>query len=184
MLWHRIIATVGFVVILAVAMYCGTRKPSKWAQREQELELQSLLSIRDDDAEYGVPGTSSMVAQAGINGSSSPSYSQYMRSRQTALASAASGRAQGPTSRYEFRMRAAADCDLPPPPPPPPGTSRSGLAVQQDFRRYATGPGLTSSIPLPPPPSILSSSQRPQRLPHGLAGSRYGDLVVTDVEDL
>eukprot|EP01043_Picozoa_sp_COSAG02_P010931 COSAG02_NODE_396_length_23126_cov_282.150258_4_plen_185_part_00 len=184
MLWCRILATVGFVVILAVAMYCGTRKPSKWAQREQELELQSLLSIRDDDAEYGLPGTSSMAAQADITGSSFSSYAQYMRSRQTAPTSAAPGRAQGPTSRYEFRMRAAADCDLPPPPPPPLGTSRSGLTVQQDSNRYAAGPVHTGTGPLSPPPSSLPLSQRPQRLPYGFAGSRYGDLVVTDVEDL
>ena len=38
-------ATFLFVVILLVALAWGTRRPSKWARQELDLELQSLLSL-------------------------------------------------------------------------------------------------------------------------------------------
>ena len=43
-----LLATLAFMVVLAVAMYCGKRKPSKWVLEQQELELQRA----QEKAEY------------------------------------------------------------------------------------------------------------------------------------
>ena len=192
--WPRLLATFGFVIILLVALYCGTRKPSKWALEQQQLELQSLLSITDD-SEYGVtdrvfaPAGAALVASNA--GSSSTSHAWQIRSRQTAAASdepaAVSGLTGGArsTSRYEFRMRALAGSGLPPPPPAPPRVVGSGLVVQQNIHRHPAGPVRTlPTSQLPSPPTMPPQQRRPEPVPHGLAGTPYGDVVITDLEDL
>ena len=188
--WPRLLATIGFVVILLVALYCGTRKPSKWAVEQQQLELQSLLSITDD-SEYGV--TDRVLAPAGAAlasnaGSSSTSHAWQIRSRQTAAASdepaAVSGLTGGArsTSRYEFRMRALAGSGLPPPPPAPPRVVGSGLVVQQNIHRHPAGPVRT--LPTSQLPTMPPQQRRPEPVPHVLAGTPYGAVVITDLEDL
>ena len=189
--WPRLLATFGFVIILLVALYCGTRKPSKWALEQQQLELQSLLSIRDD-SECSMADSTFAAADAALAanaGSSSTSYAWHMRSRQTATVSAdpaavaGMNGGAGSTSRYEFRMRALAGGGLPPPPPAPPRVVGSGLVAQQGIHRHLAGPVRTVPTSQLAPPPTLPPSQRLQPL-HGLVSTPYGDIVITDLEDL
>jgi hypothetical protein len=176
-----LLATLAFMVVLAVAMYCGKRKPSKWVLEQQELELQSLLGLGPSgDSEGGVPASSwssAGTSGAGAAGSGGASYMRYMRSRAGANAEsgvASSGAEVDTGSPYEFRMAAGA---APPAPPPPPPTL-AGVHQAGRYKRPAV-PGRTMPAPLPAP-STPPPQPRPKPKPK-LVGRPYGDVVISEL---
>ena len=194
----------GFLVILGVAMYCGMR-PSRWAQRENEMELQSLLGLvpadpdspgfrpRPRPSSRHVPVTAHASDQddaadpeeGRVGGSDrTGSYMRYMRSRQpTPADSTAAHPSDGSVSAEGHKYGSLAKHgrfmgEQPPPPPQRPGSVPT--------LRYIPGPDSPRTLPRHPP-STAPAAQQPAKPPapsHKLAQSSYGNIMAASTADL
>ena len=185
----RLLVVAGFLVILGVAMYCGMR-PSRWAQRENEMELQSLLGLVPADPDSpgfrprprpSVTGHASDQDDAAdpeegrVGGSDrTGSYMRYMRSRQPTPADSTAdvsvsteGHKYGSLAKHGRFMG-----EQPPPPPQRPGSVPT--------LRYIPGPDSPRTLPRHPP-STAPAAQHPAKPPapsHKLAQSSYGNIMT------
>ena len=195
----RLLVVAGFLVILGVAMYCGMR-PSRWAQRENEMELQSLLGLVPADPDSPGfrprPRPSSQPATA-VTGHASDqddaadpeegrvggsdrtgSYMRYMRSRQPTPADSTAAHpsdVSASTEGHKYGSLAKHGRFMGEQPPPPPQRPGSVPTL-----RYIPGPDSPRTLPRHPQ-STAPAAQHPAKPPapsHKLAQRSYGNIMA------